>query len=277
MFHKIKNMSLESAKAQLLFNEWNQREDVVVLDSETTGLWDAEICEIAVIDLQGNSLFNSFVKPVHPIPYEAYKIHGINDDMVKHSPGWLETWDKLYPILKDKLVLIYNDEFDHRLMHESFATCDLNDEVFREKLQQVKEIQTACVMRTYTDLIDSSTWVKLTFACGHSTKHRAMSDCRATLEVIKNNYKPDFTETDYKQLKLMEAFESTTKRIRSLNRTIKALSQEQSELLAEQEKIILLLEGNFGEDNAESEVAATYDPFEVVSRPLDLSDDDLPF
>ena len=58
-------ITLQQAVAQMTFNDWNKREDVIVLDTETTGLYDAEICEISVLDLGGKVLFDSLVKPAH--------------------------------------------------------------------------------------------------------------------------------------------------------------------------------------------------------------------
>jgi DNA polymerase III epsilon subunit-like protein len=65
---EITTMTLEQARAQMAFNEWNQRQDVVILDTETTGLYDAEICEISVIDREGNVLLDTLVKPKKNYP-----------------------------------------------------------------------------------------------------------------------------------------------------------------------------------------------------------------
>jgi len=56
----------------------------LILDTETTGL-DGEICEIAVIDLTGNVLINTLVKPTTSIPEDVIGIHGISDETVREA------------------------------------------------------------------------------------------------------------------------------------------------------------------------------------------------
>jgi DNA polymerase III alpha subunit (gram-positive type) len=62
------------ARQQLALDNW------VILDTETTGLYDAEIVEIAVVDPLGEALLNTLVKPTIPIPTEVIEIHGITDE-----------------------------------------------------------------------------------------------------------------------------------------------------------------------------------------------------
>jgi len=48
--------------------------DFVILDTETTGLYDDdEIVSIAIINSDGQTLLNQLVKPVRPIPADAPK------------------------------------------------------------------------------------------------------------------------------------------------------------------------------------------------------------
>jgi len=64
---KWKSWTVRQAEAQRTFNQWNEQwneGEIVILDTETTGLWNAEIVDIAVIDKSGpllNTLF--FVVP----------------------------------------------------------------------------------------------------------------------------------------------------------------------------------------------------------------------
>lgn len=223
-------------EAQMKFNKWMEnKEKYVILDTETTGLRDAEIVDIAVIDLDGKVLFNSLVKPVNPIPYATTKIHGITNEIVKESKTWNEVWEKLYPIIKNKTLLIYNDKFDIRMMFESFHPYDRYDT--EDSILQLGNITSYCVMRTYAQLINSSKWVKLSEACGYETKHRALDDCRATLDVIRKNYKPEITESYCERLKLYHRYRDLEKKIRHYNYQIHKLSSKQIELLKEQQKI----------------------------------------
>jgi DNA polymerase III epsilon subunit-like protein len=271
----ISTMTLTQGRAQMAFNQWNQAENAVILDTETTGLYDAEICEISVIDLAGNILFNSLVKPVYPIPPDAERIHGISNEMVQDSPTWPEVWEQLYPLLKDKLILIYNSEFDIRLMMDSFDPY-FKSIIVEEKYEEVRSLKAACVMRTYADLVGSHKWLKLTVAAGRQIAHRALDDCRATLEVVRRCYDPTFTEETFQRLQQWHELEEISKRIRYLSYRIKEMSAEQADLLKKQKELQKRLILGI-EPEAEKEVAATIDdPFDS-DEPVDISDDDLPF
>lgn len=254
----LPQLTTEQAVAQMKFNDWNRRKDVVVLDTETTGLFGAEICEISVIDLDGNVLFDSLVRPKNPIPPDAQKIHGINDEMVKDAPNWLKTWKELHPILADKLVLIYNAEFDTRLLIESLEPH--NDEKKWNLIDQIErdilDLEIDCVMRTYASLIGSERWVKLSVAAGYETKHRALSDCRATLDVIRSNYRPEFGEEELKLVQWKDELETTTRKIRYLNYRMQELNEEQVELMQKQKKLLQRLYDN---EITKDEAAATED------------------
>ena len=255
-------ITLEQAQAQMAFNEWNERDDIVILDTETTGLY-GEICEISVINRNGDVLFDSLVKPTEPISEQSTNIHGITNEMVAEAASWPEVWEKLYPIIKDKLILIYNDEFDVRLMKESFYHWEdeLGQERVDELIELIDELDTDCVMRTYAQLIGSERWVKLTQACGYATEHRALSDCKATLDVIKKCYKPEFTQKDFELVKWWDELEKTSRRIRYLNHRIREMIEEKTELLEKQKQLLQRLVT----DDASQEVAATFE------------DEDLPF
>ncbi len=89
----------------------------VYLDTETTGLGqEAEIVEIAVLDFEGEALFESLVRPRGPIPPDATGVHGITTAMVAGAPDWRSVWLEVEPILAGRPVAIYNAEFDLRMM-----------------------------------------------------------------------------------------------------------------------------------------------------------------
>ena len=94
----------------------------VYLDTETTGLEKTdEIIEIAIIDDHGETLFESLVKPSKPIPFSATQIHGITNDDVQSARAWPIVWQQVQNILRNRRVVIYNVEFDLRLMQQSHA------------------------------------------------------------------------------------------------------------------------------------------------------------
>ncbi len=99
----------------------------VVIDTETTGLdRQAEIVEIAILDLDGQVLFESRVKPVKGIPAEATRIHGITDEMVKDCPDFGEITPYLFAI-HGHPVTGYNVEFDIRMINQSARAVGITD------------------------------------------------------------------------------------------------------------------------------------------------------
>lgn len=92
----------------------------VFLDTETTGLdTRSEIIEIAILDSDGRILFNSLIKPLSPIPLAATQIHGISNEMVVNAPRWFVIWEQIRGIFFERLIGIYNDEFDLRMIEQT--------------------------------------------------------------------------------------------------------------------------------------------------------------
>jgi DNA polymerase-3 subunit epsilon len=97
-------------------------EKPVYLDTETTGLGaEAEILEISIIDDDGSVLFESLVKPAGSIPAEVTRIHGIKETDVQTARSWPAIWPEVRSILFGRLIVIYNAEFDLRMMAQSHA------------------------------------------------------------------------------------------------------------------------------------------------------------
>ncbi|EBK3072101.1 3'-5' exonuclease [Salmonella enterica] len=94
----------------------------VILDTETTGLKvDDEIIEIAIINMRGDVLLNTLVKPVNPIPPEATKINNITNEMVASAPVWRDVFPLVKDIISNYKWLAWNSGFDARMMVQ---TCE---------------------------------------------------------------------------------------------------------------------------------------------------------
>jgi len=165
---------------------WMNSESVVLLDTETSGLDDrAEIIEISLIDNQGVTLLDTLVRPVSPIPAAATEIHGICDADVQNAPSWADIHDEFERIVAGKKVIIYNADYDVRLLAQTSALHGLPAPSF----------DSDCAMDLYAHWYGEEgyrgtyRWKSLLFAaeqCGvvRAGAHRSLVDCEMTLGVI---------------------------------------------------------------------------------------------
>lgn len=146
-------------------------------DTETTGLWDeAEIVEILILRGDGETLLDTLVKPKGTIPDEVIGIHGITNEMVQDAPTWPEVWNQVKEVITSYNVLIYNAEFDSRLIEQTCQKWGIEPVPFKSE----------CVMHTYMMWQGADRWFKLSDAIGYDVEHRALSDCLAVYRLIEN-------------------------------------------------------------------------------------------
>ena len=87
-----------------------------VLDTETTSL-SGEPVEIAVVDLAGEVLFNSLIRPKYPVEPGARAVHGITDSELEQAPTLAEAWPDLQRVLAGRTtILTYNADFDESMV-----------------------------------------------------------------------------------------------------------------------------------------------------------------
>ncbi|MFI1869706.1 exonuclease domain-containing protein [Streptomyces jumonjinensis] len=173
--------------------------DVVVLDTETTGLdGDARIVEIAVLSSSGAVLLDSLVDPGEPIPRTASRIHGITDDMIRSAaaPTFSDLLVRLTGVLGRKRVLIYNASFDRaRLRYELTVHYQRAASAAGEAPETAAASAAAWLdAMTFEDVMHPySAW------CGDWSEyhgdytwqplnggHRAAGDCRAVLDRLRS-------------------------------------------------------------------------------------------
>ncbi|QRN82588.1 3'-5' exonuclease [Chloroflexota bacterium] len=113
MFPKASPKVVERAKQILAY-------DPVFIDTETTGFTHKDVViEIGVVDLHGKTLYKSLFKPAIPIPPDSVAVHHITEEMVADAPSWKDAWEEMEPVLKGRLVGMYNAEFDLRMMKQT--------------------------------------------------------------------------------------------------------------------------------------------------------------
>ncbi|MEW5872540.1 MAG: 3'-5' exonuclease [Chloroflexota bacterium] len=161
---------------------WDARP--IFMDTETTGLHNsAEIVEICLIDHAGEVLLDALVRPRRPIPLDTMRIHGITNEMVAQSPTWLQIWPQVEELLRNRLVGMYNAEFDQRMLQQSHLA---NGLPWRTPTWQVFDI-----MKMYTDFSGAWKWQKLEDA-GRQCRiplpnsHRAKDDTLLTRALFEH-------------------------------------------------------------------------------------------
>jgi DNA polymerase-3 subunit epsilon len=179
-----------------IIREWYAEGDFVVLDTETTGLTNAQIVDIAIIDSDGAVLLNELVQPTAAIPTAATLIHGITDDMVSASLCWPEVREVVWRIIRNKNIIAYNAMFDLRMLSTSDRHCHIwRDQTWPDAANW------SCAMHAFAEFYgdwnryrNSYTWKSLDFATTYlkietSGHHRALLDATATLAVVQALFK----------------------------------------------------------------------------------------
>lgn len=154
-----------------------------ILDTETTGLYDAHAVELAVIDCAGNTLINTRLRPPVEIEADAVAIHGITADMVKDAPSFVEIYPSIVSAISGKPVFIYNASFDLDVLENMAQSAGLENPVE----------SATCVMLMYAEFYGERRyygrkytdwdwrWQRLV-----GGDHTALGDCIATLNLIKH-------------------------------------------------------------------------------------------
>jgi DNA polymerase-3 subunit epsilon len=163
----------------------------LILDTETTGLGPtAEVVEVAVLEADGLMVFESLVRPRHPIPAEAARVHGINDLMVADASDWTGIWLRLAPLLNQRMIAAYNAAYDVKVIRHTTVSRGLT--------WSLDTAQFECIMLLYAAFRGewntsrgSYRWHRLETAarqCGINlpNSHRAADDARLALAVLKH-------------------------------------------------------------------------------------------
>ena len=165
-----------------MFARYVLSSDFVILDTETTGLDAyAEPIEIAVLSSTGQPLFDARVHPVCPVSTGAYDVHGIGDVSLAHAPVFSAVYDALRAALADHLVLVYNRDFDARILDRACELHSLPSLISRLWLDVMEPYAWYC--GDWSDYRGSYKWQRLPNYSGRS--HSALGDCLSVLELLR--------------------------------------------------------------------------------------------
>jgi len=172
-------------------------ENFVVLDTETTGLYDGEIIEIAILDHNGMTLMDQRIKPHGDIPIKSTNVHGITIDMLEDCPHFEDVVVTIKGHLAGKDVIVYNATYDRKMLHKSAEYAGI------DKVNWKSFSNWICAMEAFSPIYGewngrygNFRWQKLITAASYygislAHAHSALGDCLMTLEVVRNMIKGD--------------------------------------------------------------------------------------
>ena len=163
--------------------------DIVVLDTETTGLSPQvgdrilEIAAIRVKDGKEIAVFDRLINPERECGVGAYNVHGISMDDVKNAPKFAEVIDELNELWDGAEYLVaHNAKFDHGFLEHEFKIAD--KEFIPPKL--------FCTMEFSRELFPNAASHSLDNICkkfgikskDSTERHRALEDVRFTIKAL---------------------------------------------------------------------------------------------
>ena len=154
-----------------------------IVDIETTGGFAARngITEIAVFITDGENIldrFHTLLNPYYTIPRFVELLTGITNEMVASERDFKNVADELYELLRDKIFVAHNVNFDYSFLkyHFSQSGYDLN-------------CKKLCTIRLSRQIIPGLRGYGLDKLCKHleiniADRHRASGDAEATVKIF---------------------------------------------------------------------------------------------
>lgn len=195
----------------LQMKKWLNSDNLIV-DTETTGLEEYdEIIEISIINMKGDVLLDTLVKPTRPIPAEATAINNITDEMVANAPSWGEVYPLVMSVLSNNKWLAWNSKFDARMITQTSLITGIYRDLQPENVLEMYRVihsghidAKATYSQWYGEFSDKNkNFVRQSLSMAVSQQnvttkteaHRSLADCQRVLCVIQNacndKYLPD--------------------------------------------------------------------------------------
>lgn len=169
-------------------NEMVIDETVIVIDTETTGIdpGQDELLQVSIIDTNGNTLYNQYLKPVKATSWEdAERVNHISPEMVKDCPTILAEMPKINEILnKANIIIGYNTAFDLSFLAAAGAEWNA--------MEIDVMLDFAPIYGEWNEYYGDYKWQTLTTCTEYynydwstDNAHNSLADCRATLFCYK--------------------------------------------------------------------------------------------
>ncbi len=161
-----------------------------IVDIETTGgyAYKEAITEIGIVLTDGKKIektFSTLVNPQRGIPPYIVALTGITNEMVMDAPTFAELAEEVHALLKDRVFIAHNVNFDYGFMKNSFEESSID---FRPK-----RLCTVRLSRKVIPGMNSYSLGKLTRQLNitHNNPHRALGDAEATASLFHLLLKKD--------------------------------------------------------------------------------------
>ncbi|HFL2923295.1 TPA: exonuclease domain-containing protein [Salmonella enterica] len=114
-------MKSERGRAARLAHSWLSQ-NPVFLDTETTGLdAGAQALEIGLVNVSGDLIYETRLKPTVSIDPAAAAVHGISEAMLADAPAWPDIAQQLQHHIGRRPLVIFNADFDMRILKQTAA------------------------------------------------------------------------------------------------------------------------------------------------------------
>ncbi len=154
-----------------------------IVDIETTGGYATQNCitEIAIILYNGKEVegkFQTLVNPERPIDWYVQKMTGITNAMVASAPKFEEVATSIYNLLKDRIFVAHNVNFDYSFVKQHLKTANYDI-----------DLPKICTIKMARKIFPGLPKYGLASLChhfkiGNEARHRAAGDATATTELF---------------------------------------------------------------------------------------------
>jgi DNA polymerase III subunit epsilon len=173
------------AKAKTAIASLLDRDDVLILDTETNGVGQtSEVIEVSVINTKGEVLLDTLLKPkimmMNPF---AERVHGINLRMLTNAPHWTEVFPELKALADRRTILAWNASFDAGVLAQTSSLWELEQPrwLFVCAMRLYAKKRGIKIRGLHKSVIDEG----LAHLLGTYQSHRALGDVKFVLEVLK--------------------------------------------------------------------------------------------
>lgn len=176
-------------KALRRFERWAADPNMLIVDTETTGL-TGEVIEIAVVTLDGTPLLDTLVRATVPIEPGAHQIHGLTDMDLKDAPTWPEVVERLKAVTRGHWLLAFSADFDRQACAASNAAHGLDNPLSDPQYWACAMTAYAPLGWTWSERRQEWRWISLRDAClqrgvaPEADTHRALGGAQALARLV---------------------------------------------------------------------------------------------